>query len=77
MCNFPPLRLNFKKSQVNETLLAGRTVEPEAIYDLHRSQQGLDPKRLERALEYFDDFYEVIGDEGKARDQMERRCRQT
>jgi hypothetical protein len=49
----------------------------EAIYDLHRSQQGLDSKRVERALEYFDDFYEIIGDEGKVRSQMERRCRQT
>lgn len=49
----------------------------EAIDELHRSQQGLDPKRLERTLDYLDDFFEIIGDEGKVRSQMERRCRQT
>ncbi len=47
----------------------------EAIYALHRSQQGLDPKRLEKTLEYFDEFYEIIGDEGKVRREMERQCR--
>ncbi|MDH3290513.1 MAG: hypothetical protein OEO20_08240 [Gemmatimonadota bacterium] len=49
----------------------------EAIYELHRLQQGLDPKRLERTLEYYDEFYEIIGDPGKVRNDMERRCRQT
>ena len=37
----------------------------EAIYALYRGQANLDPERLERMLEYYDDFYEVINNEGK------------
>jgi len=39
----------------------------EAIYALYRGQADLDPERLERMLEYYDDFYEVINSEGKFR----------
>jgi hypothetical protein len=47
----------------------------EAIYELHGSQLGLDPKRLKSTLEYFDEFYEIIGDERKVTREMERQCR--
>jgi hypothetical protein len=47
----------------------------EAIYALHRGQEGLDPKRLEDMLEYYDDFYEIINDARKADREIFRRCR--
>lgn len=47
----------------------------DAIYELWRSQEGLDPKRLERALEDFDDFYEIINDRGKVGREILRECR--
>ena len=46
----------------------------EAIYALYRGQANLDPERLERMLEYYDDFYEVINNEGKLR-RVLRDCR--
>jgi len=36
-----------------------------AIYDLYRSQVGLDSAQLRITTEYFDEFYEVIGDSAK------------
>lgn len=47
----------------------------EAIYGLVRAQPDLDPERMERMLEYFDDFYDVIGDPRKVTREMEDRCR--
>ncbi len=47
----------------------------EAIYQLVRSQPGLESKRAERTLEYFDEFYEIIGDARKVSREMESRCR--
>lgn len=47
----------------------------EAIYDLFRSQPDLDPERLEDSLEYFDEFYEIIGDPGRVRREIESQCR--
>ena len=45
------------------------------IYDLFRNQEGLDPKRLERALEDLDDFYEIINDQRKFEREIMNRCR--
>jgi hypothetical protein len=47
----------------------------EAIYELFRSQPDLDPDRLEDSLEYFDEFYEIIADEGQVRREIESQCR--
>ncbi|MBE0591176.1 MAG: hypothetical protein IH616_02100 [Gemmatimonadales bacterium] len=47
----------------------------DAIAELVRSQPGLDPKRLERTLEYFGEFYEIIGDARKVTREMEDQCR--
>lgn len=49
----------------------------DAIYDLYRTQDGLDPKRLERTLEYYDEFYEILDDPRKFRREILDRCRET
>jgi hypothetical protein len=45
------------------------------IEGLFQNQEGLDEDVLEETLEYIEDFYEVINDEGKVRGEFERRCR--
>jgi hypothetical protein len=45
------------------------------IYDLWRDQEELDESRLERTLEYFDEFYEIINDSGKAKREIVMKCR--
>ena len=47
----------------------------DALYALFRGQEGLEEKELERALEYFDDFYETITEPGRVKRQMADRCR--
>lgn len=47
----------------------------EQIYELVRSQPDLEPRRVERMLEYFDDFYEIIGDPRTVTREMEDQCR--
>jgi hypothetical protein len=32
----------------------------DAIYAMYRGQEGLEPKRVEQALDYYDDFYKTI-----------------
>ena len=34
----------------------------DAIYDLYRNQEGLDPKMRDDALKYYDEFYKTIDD---------------
>ena len=46
--------------------------EVEALF---RNQEGLEDDVIEDSLEYIDDFYEVINDEGRVRREFERRCR--
>jgi hypothetical protein len=46
-----------------------------AIYDLWRGQDGLEQRRLNRTLEYFDEFYEIINDSGKTRREILLKCR--
>jgi hypothetical protein len=46
-----------------------------AIYDLWRGQEGLEQHRLERSLEYFDEFYEIINDSGKTKREILFKCR--
>jgi len=47
----------------------------EAIADLVRNQEGLSADNQKDALEYLDEFYEVINDPGKVRGDIIRRCR--
>ena len=45
------------------------------IYDLFRNQQDLDPRYLEEAVEYLDEFYDVINDPDEVTREMMRECR--
>jgi hypothetical protein len=47
----------------------------QAIYQLWRGQEGLDQRRLERALDYFDEFYEIINNDRRARYEIVTQCR--
>jgi hypothetical protein len=47
----------------------------DAVYDLFREQPDLDPERLEKTLEYFDEFYELIADEDEVWDVFKSECR--
>ncbi len=49
----------------------------EEVYDLYRSQTGLDDDVLEDTIEYIDEFYETIENPGRVRSRMERDCRRT
>jgi len=46
-----------------------------AIYELWRGQEGLEEDRLNRTLEYFDEFYEIINDPGKTKREIRMKCR--
>ena len=48
----------------------------EAIYNLYRHHQYLDPALVERTLAYLDEFYGVINDPDKANREMARECRE-
>jgi hypothetical protein len=47
----------------------------EPIYELYRSQEGLEADIVEKSLEYLDEFYEIINDPGKVRREIIRSCR--
>jgi len=47
----------------------------DAIYTLYRSQVGADPKRVEQALRYYDDFYRVINDPKLVRREFLQACK--
>jgi hypothetical protein len=46
------------------------------VYHLFQSQDGLEEKQLEKAIEYLDEFYEIIGDPKKVEREMQDRCRE-
>jgi hypothetical protein len=46
-----------------------------AIYDMWQGQGDLEERKLRRTIEYFDEFYEIINDFGKANREMVRECR--
>jgi len=46
-----------------------------AIYELWRGQARLDERRLRRSLEYFDQFYDIINNEGKVKREILGKCR--
>jgi hypothetical protein len=47
-----------------------------AIYSLYREQEGLNQRRRQRALTYFDEFYATIDDPERLRRELSDRCRQ-
>jgi len=47
----------------------------DAIYTMYRSQVGADPKRVEQALRYYDDFYRVINDPKLVRREFVQACK--
>ena len=57
-------------------LFAKFNAQKEAIYALYRSleSEGLEPKRIQQALEYYDEFYKTINDPGRTRQEFIRSC---
>jgi hypothetical protein len=47
----------------------------QAIYALWRGQEGLEQRRLERTLDYFDEFYKIINHERRTRYEIVTQCR--
>jgi len=47
----------------------------DALFDLVRNQEGLDPRYLEETVEYFDEFYDVLNDPDEVAREMIRKCR--
>jgi hypothetical protein len=45
------------------------------IYALFRNLESLEPRYRDRTLEYFDQFYTIIGDERRVAREIEGRCR--
>lgn len=46
----------------------------DSIYALYRAQEGLEPKRVKQALDYYNDFYHTINDAGSARREFIDGC---
>jgi len=49
--------------------------QKEAIYGLYENQDGLEEKQVKQAVEYLDDFYEIIADPKKVDREMRDECR--
>lgn len=47
------------------------------IYELFRTQEGLEPDRLEQALEDLDEFYDILGDPRKFQRRVLEICRRS
>src|SRR3989475_66733 len=50
--------------------------QKEAIYALYHGlePEGLEPKRVKQALDYYDEFYKTINDAGRTRQEFMRTC---
>jgi len=53
--------------------------QKDTIYTLYRGMeaQGLEHKRVEQALDYYDDFYNTINDQGRMRREFIRACHES
>ena len=60
--------------QILERLFARFTAQKDSIYALYRAQEGLEPKRVKQALDYYDDFYHTINDAGATRREFINGC---
>jgi len=50
-------------------------VRKAAIYDLWRTQEGLEEDRVERTLDYLDEFFEILDDPRRTRVYLIEQCR--
>ena len=59
------------------SLFARFNAQKEAIYALYRGMaaEGLEPKRIAQALDYYDDFFKTINDAGRTRREFTLVCR--
>ncbi len=59
------------------TLFTRFNAQKDTIYALYRSManEGLEPKRIEQALDYYDEFYKTINDAGRTRREFILGCR--
>ena len=59
-------------------LVAQFNAQKDAIYALYRDmeKEGLESKRIQQALAYYDEFYKTINDPGRARREFILGCRQ-
>jgi hypothetical protein len=55
-------------------LFARFNAQKDAIYALYREQEGLEPKRVKQALDYYDDFYQTINDARATRREFMVTC---
>ncbi len=62
-----------------ETLFTRFNRQKDAMYALYRGMaaEGLEPKRIEQALDYYDEFYKTINDAGRTRREFIHACRQS
>ena len=53
--------------------------QKDTVYALYRGMeaQGLEHKRVEQALDYYDDFYKTINDQGRMRREFIRACHES
>jgi hypothetical protein len=59
---------------VMDPIIARFNVLKDTVYTMYRGLPGLDPKRVESALKYLEDFYKVINDPKKARSEFTYAC---
>ena len=60
--------------QILERLFSRFNAQKDSIYALYRTQEGLEPKRVKQALDYYDDFYHTINDAGATRREIINGC---
>ena len=60
------------------TLFARFNAQKDAIYALYRGMEaeGLEHKRVDQSLDYYDEFYKIINDASRARREFVQLCRQ-
>ena len=54
---------------------AAFNAQKDSIYATYRAQDGLEPKRIKQALDYYDEFYRTINDPGRTRRAFIQSCR--
>ena len=60
--------------QILARLFPRFNAQKDSIYALYRDQEGLEPKRVKQALDYYDDFYHTINDAGATRREFINGC---
>jgi hypothetical protein len=71
---FCPDQVNRSQAQYDE-IYALFLEKKDEIYETWRNLEGLEEGRLKDTLEYFDDFYEIIGEQRLIEARMIRNCR--